>query len=185
MLKFKTTVLTVIGTLIVAGGGVVAYAKHDDGMATITEVKPFMLETQTAYQECNSKKRTTYTKAGDKYNVIGGVAGGATGAIVAHAITANPVILAGGAIAGVFGGQAIERHVKKPQAHTSMVEHCSIKYKTTQTQAGYLVSFIHNNASGSRVLPNKPLANKIALTTLDAAPTPEQLNAKVQNKPSS
>ncbi len=167
------------GAIIAAG--VTGYIMHDNHMAKITKVEPFVLHNKVAYDDCTDKKKTTYTKPGDHYNVIGGVAGGATGAIVAHAITANPVILAGGAIAGVFGGQAIEHHVKKPKAHTHIERDCVTQYKDNQTLAGYLVYFTYKNESGTRVLANKPLDKEISITLLESAPTPEQLIAKSQN----
>ncbi len=180
VIQTKTLLISTIGALVLvsATGGTTYYLMRDDGMATITAVEPFILHNKIAYQDCTDQKRTSYTKAGDKYNIVGGVAGGATGAIVAHALTGSPVILAGSAIAGVFGGQAIERHVKKPTAHTKIVENCSTQYRDEQVQAGYLVSFTHNNESGSRVLNNQPLDSKIPLTLLEAAPTPEQVIAK-------
>lgn len=180
MIQSKTLLLSTIGALalVSATGGTTYYLMRDDGMATITAVEPFVLHNKTPYQDCTDQKRTTYTKAGDKYNIVGGVAGGATGAIVAHALTGSPVILAGSAIAGVFGGQAIERHVKKPTAHTKIIENCTTRFKDEQVQAGYLVSFVHKDESGSRVLASQPLESKIPLTLLETAPTPEQVIAK-------
>ena len=146
--------------------GVVTCVMPDNHMAKITSVEPFVVHSKIAYDDCTDKKKTTYTKAGDSYNAIGGGAGGVAGAVVAHAITANPIVLAGGAIAGVFGGQAIEKHVKKPTAHTHIERNCITKYKDTPIPAGYLVHFIYKNESGSRVLANKPLDTQIDIAVL-------------------
>lgn len=174
----KIGVVTGTVIVIIATIGITNYVNDYNNMAKITMIKPYMISKKTPYQECTDSNHTTYTKPGDKAGVIGGVAGGVGGAAVAYAITTNPVVLAGGAIAGVIGGQAIERHVNKPKAHTHTVLRCETKYKDEQIQNGYLVSFTYKGIPDQRVLQTKPLEDKINIAILKSAPTKEQLDNK-------
>lgn len=176
----KVKIIALGAGLAIAAGGVTAYIIRENGMANIDSVTPLMLTKKIPYQECGERRRTTYSRPGDKYNLVGGIGGGVGGALVAHAFTSNPVILAGGAVAGVLGGQAIERHVKKPTAHTTEGQYCETKYKTSQVLGGYVVNYRYKDETGSRVVGTLPESDKIPLAEIESAPTPQQVIAQNQ-----
>lgn len=181
MNKTKFIIIGSIIAAIIFATLSVTYFLHDNKMAKIVSVKPFMITQKVPYRYCYNKQYTIQKKPGDEDNIIGGVAGGAAGGLIGYAIAPSPVAVGVGAVGGTLLGQQVEKHVNKPTNETKTSRNCVIKYKKEKVQNGYIVSYTYKDQFGERILMGMPAENNIPISSLEMAPTPEQAKAQINN----
>lgn len=142
--------LSIIGALAVAVG--IGDVVSNSGKVQIISVQPATVATQKSYQDCQKVGTTSYTKnhkSGTEGAIIGGVGGGAVGALVSHSV----VGLAVGAAIGGVGGDLIQRS-REPDyiAHKGSETKCQDSSKTIQVPVGYQVQYMTHDDAISQII---------------------------------
>lgn len=173
--------LSIMGALVAAVG--IGKVVSNSGKVQIISVQPATVAAQKQYKNCEKVSTTSYTrnhKNGTEGAIIGGVGGGAVGALVSHSV----VGLAVGAAIGGVGGDLIQRsHQPDYVAHKGSENECQTANKTIQVPVGYQVQYMsHDDAISQIITRHKPaVGDNVAITELENDQvTPEQQKEIVQ-----
>ena len=152
----------VAGAVIATAGGAVAgYKFMNDGphYAQVTHVEPVMKTVRTPRENCVDTPVTQPAPTRDPHRITGTVIGAVVGGVVGSQIgsgTGRDIARIGGAAAGGYAGNQIQKRRQENNTVTTIEHHCSTVYDSHKERIGYKVTYQLGNETGTMRMDHDP-----------------------------
>lgn len=159
----KSLLTGVIAGVVVAtaGGAIAGYKLINRGpdYAQVTHIEPVMKTVRTPRENCVDTPVTQQAPTRDPNRLTGTAIGAVVGGVIGHQIgggTGRDIATIGGAAAGGYAGNQIQKRRQENNTVTTTEHHCSTVYDSHKERVGYKVTYQLGDETGTVRMDHDP-----------------------------